>query len=65
MPTRTWKCSKLGLTLAKTLYDDTAAKIRAGKLASIDIYQPESEVAQEGRRSDLPENGLSVSLNQT
>ncbi len=42
---------KLGLTLAKTLYDDTAAKIRAGKLASIDIYQPESEVAR--REEDL------------
>ena len=42
---------KLGLTLAKSLYDDTAAKIRAGKLASIDIYQPESEVAR--REQDL------------
>ncbi len=42
---------KLGLTLAKTLRDDTAAKIKAGKLASIDIYQPESEVAR--REEDL------------
>jgi len=42
---------KLGLTLAKTLRDDTAAKISAGKLASIDIYQPESEVAR--REEDL------------
>lgn len=42
---------KLGLTLAKTLRDDTAAKINAGKLASIDIYQPESEVAR--REEDL------------
>ena len=42
---------KFGLTLAKSLYEDTAAKIRAGKLASIDIYQPESEVAR--REEDL------------
>ncbi len=42
---------KLGLTLAKSLRDDTAAKIKAGKLASIDIYQPESEVAR--REEDL------------
>jgi len=42
---------ELGLTLAQTLRDETAAKIKAGKLASIDIYQPESEVAR--REEDL------------
>ena len=42
---------QLGLKLAETLREDTAAKIAAGKLASIDIYQPESEVAR--REEDL------------
>lgn len=42
---------KLGLTLARSLRDDTETKIKAGKLASIDIYQPESEVAR--REEDL------------
>ncbi len=37
---------QLALTLAKKLRDETAAKIDAGKLAEIDIYQPESEVAR-------------------
>ena len=42
---------QLALTLAEKLRDDTSAKIKAGKLASIDIYQPESEVAR--REEDL------------
>ena len=42
---------ELSLTLAKQLRDETAAKIEAGKLAEIDLYQPESEVAQ--REQDL------------
>lgn len=37
---------QLALTLAEKLRDNTSAKIKAGKLASIDIYQPESEVAR-------------------
>ncbi|MBT8334314.1 MAG: TolC family protein [Desulfobacterales bacterium] len=37
---------KLALALAEKLRNDTEAKITAGKLASIDIYQPESEVAR-------------------
>ncbi len=41
----------LALTLAKKLRDDTLTKINAGKLAKIDIYQPESEVAL--REQDL------------
>lgn len=41
----------LSLTLAQKLRDDTAAKIDAGKLAAIDLFQPESEVAQ--REQDL------------
>lgn len=42
---------QLSLKLAKRLRDDTATKINAGKLAEIDLYQPESEVAQ--REQDL------------
>jgi len=42
---------KLALALAEKLRNDTEAKITAGKLASIDIYQPESEVAR--REEDL------------
>ena len=42
---------QLSLKLAVRLQDDTATKIKAGKLASIDLYQPESEVAQ--REQDL------------
>lgn len=42
---------ELSLTLAKQLRDETAAKIEAGKLAEIDLFQPESEVAQ--REQDL------------
>ena len=37
---------ELSLTLAQQLRDETATKIEAGKLAEIDLYQPESEVAQ-------------------
>lgn len=42
---------ELSLTLAKQLRDETATRIEAGKLAEIDLYQPESEVAQ--REQDL------------
>lgn len=42
---------ELSLTLARRLRDDTAARIDAGKLADIDIFQPESEIAQ--REQDL------------
>lgn len=42
---------QLSLKLAQRLKNDTAAKISAGRLADIDLYQPESEVAQ--REQDL------------
>jgi outer membrane protein len=42
---------ELSLTLAKQLRDETATRIEAGKLAEIDLFQPESEVAQ--REQDL------------
>ena len=51
---------KLALTLAKSLYEDTAAKIKAGKLASIDIYQPESEVARREEELITGERAISV-----
>lgn len=37
---------KLSLTLAKKLLDETKAKINAGRLAEVEIYQPQSEVAR-------------------
>jgi len=42
---------QISLELAKKLRDDTKTKIDAGKLAQIDLFQPESEVAQ--REQDL------------
>jgi len=37
---------KLSLTLARKLLEETRARINAGSLAEVDIYQPESEVAR-------------------
>ncbi|MGW8194627.1 MAG: TolC family protein [Desulforhopalus sp.] len=37
---------KLSLTLARKLLEETEAKIDAGKLAPIDFFQPQSEVAR-------------------
>jgi outer membrane protein TolC len=37
---------KLSLTLAQKLLDETKAKINAGRLAEVEIYQPQSEVAR-------------------
>ncbi len=37
---------QLSLKLAVKLLDETEEKIRAGKLASVDIYQPQSEIAR-------------------
>lgn len=42
---------KLSVTLAKKLLEETEAKISAGKLAEIELYQPQSEVAR--REEDL------------
>jgi outer membrane protein len=41
---------QLSLTLARKLLEETEAKIAAGRLAKIDIYQPQSEVT---RREEL------------
>jgi len=58
------------LTLARKLLDETEEKIRAGKLASVDIYQPQSEIArrEEGlisadRAIGLYEDELKLLLN--
>jgi outer membrane protein TolC len=37
---------ELSLKLAQKLLDETEEKISAGKLASVDIYQPQSEIAR-------------------
>lgn len=37
---------ELSLTLAQKLLAETDAKIKAGKLAEVDIYQPQSEIAR-------------------
>ncbi len=37
---------KLSLTLANTLLEETKEKINAGKLAKVEIYQPQSEVTR-------------------
>ncbi len=37
---------QLSLTLAKKLLEETEAKIEAGKLAEVELYQPQSEVAR-------------------
>lgn len=61
---------ELSLTLARKLLDQTEAKIRAGKLAPVDIYQPQSEIArrEEGlisadRAIGLYEDELKLLLN--
>ncbi len=42
---------ELSLALARKLQEDTELKIEAGKLAAIDLFQPQAEVAQ--REQDL------------
>jgi outer membrane protein len=37
---------ELSLALARKLNDETEERIRAGKLAEVDIYQPQSEIAR-------------------
>jgi outer membrane protein len=61
---------ELSLTLAEKLLEETEAKVRAGKLASVDIYQPQSEIArrEEGlisadRAIGLYEDELKLLLN--
>jgi outer membrane protein len=61
---------ELSLKLARKLLEETEEKIRAGKLASVDIYQPQSEIArrEEGlisadRAIGLHEDELKLLLN--
>lgn len=40
------KVQQLSLTLAQKLLEETETKIKAGRLAEVEIYQPQSEVAR-------------------
>ena len=61
---------ELSLTLAQRLLEETDAKIKAGKLAEVDIYQPRSEVARREeeiisseRKIGLYEDELKLQMN--
>lgn len=49
---------KLSLTLAGKLLQETEAKISAGRLAEVEIYQPQSEVARREERLILAERAI-------
>lgn len=51
---------KISLTLAKKLLEETGEKIRAGKLAQVEIYQPQSEVAKREERLISAERAIGV-----
>ena len=51
---------KLSLTLANTLLEETEAKIDAGKLAPVEIYQPQSEVARREETLIASERAIGV-----
>ncbi len=51
---------KLSLTLARTLLEETEAKIDAGKLAPVEIYQPQSEVARREETLIASERAIGV-----
>lgn len=51
---------QLTLTLARKLLEETEAKINAGKLAQVDIYQPESEVARREEELISAERAIGV-----
>ncbi len=62
---------KLSLKMAEQLRDDTAERIKAGSLAQVEIYQPESEVARREqqligaeRAIGVAEDGLKLLLNR-
>jgi len=59
----TWediKVQELSLTLARKLLDETREKIGAGKLAPVEIYQPQSEVAKREERLISAERAIGV-----
>jgi len=51
---------RLSLTLAGKLLEETEAKINAGKLAPVEIYQPQSEVARREERLISAERAIGV-----
>jgi len=54
------KVQELSLTLAGKLLEETGEKINAGKLAPVDIYQPQSEVAKREERLISAERAIGV-----
>ncbi len=54
------KVQELSLTLAQKLLEDTREKINAGKLARVEIYQPQSEVAKREERLISAERAIGV-----
>jgi outer membrane protein len=51
---------QLSLTLANKLLEETKARINAGKLAPVEIYQPQSEVARREERLISAERAIGV-----
>jgi len=51
---------KISLILAKKLLKETEEKIKAGKLAQVEIYQPQSEVAKREERLISAERAIGV-----
>ena len=51
---------QLSLTLANTLLEETGEKINAGKLAPVEIYQPQSEVARREETLIASERAIGV-----
>ena len=51
---------ELSLTLAKTLLEEIQVKIEAGKLAPIELYQPQSEVARREETLIAAERAIGV-----
>lgn len=51
---------KLSLTLARKLLEETEAKITAGKLAEVELYQPQSEVARREEELIAAERAIGV-----
>ncbi len=54
------KVQEFSLTLAQKLLEETREKINAGKLARVEIYQPQSEVAKREERLISAERAIGV-----
>jgi outer membrane protein TolC len=51
---------RLSLTLARKLLEETVAKIEAGKLAEVELYQPQSEVARREEELIAAERAIGI-----